>query len=263
MLRIMAKIDNHAVGIDVGGTGMKAGVVDLDTGELVTERVRIPTPKGAHPKDVLATAGELVEMLGEDAAGLPLGVCFPAIVKNGMTLSAANISDEWIGFEAEKLFEDGLGRDIHFVNDADAAGLAELRYGAAKGAPGLTIVTTLGTGIGSAFLYGGRLVPNTELGHLLWDGDSIERIASASARERLDLSWKDWAKNLQKFYSHVEFLFSPDLFLVGGGVSKNPEKFLPMIETRAEIRIAEHRNNAGVIGAASLARSDEDHLSRL
>lgn len=259
----MVNSDNRAVGIDVGGTGMKAGVVDLDTGELLTERVRISTPDGAHPKDMLETARELVTMLGSPAVGLPLGVCFPAIVKNGRTLSAANISDEWIGFEAEKFFEDGLGRDIHFVNDADAAGLAELRYGAAKGAKGLTILTTLGTGIGSAFLFDGRLVPNTELGHLIWKGESIERYASAAARERLDLSWKTWAKHLQKFYSHVEFLFSPDLFLVGGGVSKNPEKFLPLIETRAEIRIAEHRNNAGIIGAASLARSDDDHLSRL
>ncbi|MGO1629640.1 MULTISPECIES: polyphosphate--glucose phosphotransferase [unclassified Microbacterium] len=259
----MANSENRAVGIDVGGTGMKAGIVDLDTGELVTDRVRIPTPDGAHPKDVLETAGELLALLGDDADGLPLGVCFPAIVKHGKTLSAANISDDWIDFAAEKFFEDGLGHDIHFVNDADAAGLAELRYGAAKGVPGLTILTTLGTGIGSAFLFAGRLVPNTELGHLLWQGESIERFASASARERLDLKWKDWAENLQHFYEHVEFLFSPDLILVGGGVSKNPEKFMPYLSTRSEMRIAEHRNNAGIIGAASLARSDEDHLARV
>jgi len=257
----MVNNSNLAVGIDVGGTGMKAGIVDLDSGELITDRVRIDTPKGAHPGDVLDTARDLLELLGDQAEGLPLGVCFPAIVKSGRTLSAANISDDWVDFEAEEFFQDGLGRDIHFVNDADAAGLAELRYGAGKGAPGLTIVTTLGTGIGSAFLFDGKLVPNTELGHLLWEGESIERFASASARERLGLSWQDWAKNLQNFYSHVEFLFSPDLFLVGGGVSKNPEKFLPFVETRAEIRICEHRNNAGIIGAASLARSDSDHLA--
>ncbi|WP_105565174.1 polyphosphate--glucose phosphotransferase [Microbacterium halophytorum] len=254
-------ISNRAVGIDVGGTGMKAGIVDLDTGELVTDRVRIPTPEGAHPQDVLDTARELIGMLGDQADGLPLGVCFPAIVKHGRTLSAANISDDWIDFAAEEFFEKGLGRDIHFVNDADAAGLAELRYGAAKGQKGLTILTTLGTGIGSAFLYEGRLVPNTELGHLRWKGESIERFASASARERLDLKWKEWAQHLQAFYEHVEFLFSPDLFLVGGGVSKNPEKFMPYLSTRAEMRICEHRNNAGIIGAASLARSDEEHLA--
>lgn len=259
----MANSDSRAVGIDVGGTGMKAGIVDLDTGRLVSERVRIPTPEGAEPAAVLATAEQLLAMLGDEADSLPLGVCFPTIVKNGITLSAANISDAWLGYEAELFFEAGLGREIHFVNDADAAGLAELRYGAAKGVPGLTILTTLGTGIGSAFLFNGSLVPNTELGHLKWKGESIERYASARAREVDNLSWSKWTKRLQKFYSHVEFLFSPDLFLIGGGVSKDPDKFLPGIETRAPIRIAEHRNNAGIIGAASLARSEDSHLAAL
>ncbi|WP_029149888.1 polyphosphate--glucose phosphotransferase [Microbacterium indicum] len=249
----MTNAPTHAIGIDIGGTGMKAGIVDLQAGTLSSERVRIPTPEGAEPPAVLQTAKELIEMLGDDAKDLPIGVCFPAIVKGGRTLSAANVSHEWIGLEAENLFADALGRDIHFVNDADAGGLAELRFGAAKGQEGLTILTTLGTGIGSAFLFDGQLVPNTELGHLQWKGDSIERYAAPTAREREDLSWKKWAGRLQKFYDHVEFLFSPDLILVGGGVSKNPEKFLPMLETRAPIRIAEHRNNAGIIGAASLA----------
>lgn len=259
----MANSDNRAVGVDIGGTGMKAGIVDLDTGDLLSERVRIPTPAGAEPEAVLATLHDLLALLGPDADALPLGICFPTIVKNGRTLSAANISKEWIGFEAEKFFEEGLGRDIHFVNDADAAGLAELRYGAARGVPGLTILTTLGTGIGSAFLFNGMLVPNTELGHLIWKGDSIERYASVTAKERDDLTWERWAKRLQKFYDHVEFLFSPDLILVGGGVSKTPEKFLPLVETRAPIRTATHRNNAGIIGAASLAKSDADHLAAL
>lgn len=249
----MANSVDRAVGIDIGGTGMKAGIVDLGKGELVSDRVRIPTPEGAKPKDVLATVTELLGLLGSDAAELPVGICFPTIVKHGRTLSAANVSEKWIGFEAEQFFEDGLGRDIHFVNDADAAGLAELRFGAAKDQPGLTILTTLGTGIGSAFLFEGALVPNTELGHLQWNGESIERYAAPTAREREELSWEDWAARLQEFYDHVEFLFSPDLMLVGGGVSKNPEKFLPLITTRAEIRTAVHRNNAGIIGAASLA----------
>lgn len=249
----MANSVDRAVGIDIGGTGMKAGIVDLVKGELVSDRVRIPTPDGAKPKDVLATVKDLLEQLGSDADALPLGVCFPTIVKYGRTLSAANVSKKWIDFEAEKFFEDGLGRDIHFVNDADAAGLAELRYGAAKDQPGLTILTTLGTGIGSAFLFEGSLVPNTELGHLKWHDDSIEKYAAATAREREDLSWEEWAGRLQEFYDHIEFLFSPDLILVGGGVSKNPEKFMPLIKTRAEMRTAVHRNNAGIIGAASLA----------
>lgn len=248
----MTTTPERAIGIDIGGTGMKAGVVDLARGELIGDRVRIPTPKGARPPEVLDTARELVEMLGADAGELPIGVCFPAIVKGGFTLSAANVSEEWIGLDADGLFGAALGRDIHFVNDADAAGLAELSFGSAKGQAGLTIMTTLGTGIGSAFLYDGRLVPNTELGHLEWQGESIERYAAASARERNGLSWAEWTERLQAFYTHIEFLFSPDLIVVGGGVSKNPEKFLPGIETRAPIVTAVHRNNAGIIGAASL-----------
>jgi polyphosphate glucokinase len=249
----MAKSVDRAVGIDIGGTGMKAGIVDLVDGQLVSERVRIPTPEGAKPKDVLATVQQLLDKLGSDADELPLGICFPTIVKNGRTLSAANVSKKWLGFEADRFFEEGLGRPIHFVNDADAAGLAELRFGGAKDQPGLTILTTLGTGIGSAFLFDDALVPNTELGHLQWNGDSIERYAAPTARERENLSWEQWAGRLQEFYDHVEFLFSPDLILVGGGVSKNPEKFMPMLKTRAEMRIATHANNAGIIGAASLS----------
>lgn len=252
MLVSMTNAPARAIGIDIGGTGMKAGIVDLSEGTLVSDRVRIPTPEGATPPDVLATAKQLVELLGPDAEDLPIGVCFPAIVKDGVTLSAANVSHEWIGLEADARFSEALGREIHFVNDADAAGLAELKFGAAKGQPGLTIMTTLGTGIGSAFLFDGKLVPNSELGHLEHKGKSIELWASASARERDDISWEKWTKRLQKFYSHVEFLFSPDLIIVGGGVSKNPEKFLPGITTRAPIVTAVHRNNAGIIGAAGL-----------
>lgn len=248
----MTEAPQLAIGIDIGGTGMKAGIVDLATGSMKSDRVRIPTPTGATPPDVLATARELTTMLGDEAAGLPIGVCFPAIVKNGVTLSAANVSEEWVGLEADKMFSDTLGREIHFVNDADAAGLAELKFGVAKDQPGLSIMTTLGTGIGSAFLFDGKLVPNSELGHLIWKDKSIELYASASARERADISWAKWTKRLQKFYSHVEMLFSPDLFIVGGGVSKNPEKFLPGIKTNAPIVVAEHQNNAGIIGAASL-----------
>ncbi|MGO1267275.1 MAG: polyphosphate--glucose phosphotransferase [Microbacterium gubbeenense] len=251
----MTNAPQRAIGIDIGGTGMKAGIVDLLEGTLLSERVRIPTPKGATPPDVLSTAKQLVGLLGPDAEDLLIGMCFPAVVKNGVTLSAANISDEWIGLDADGRFGEALGRDIRFVNDADAAGLAELKFGAARDQPGFTIMTTLGTGIGSAFLFDGKLVPNSELGHLEHKGESIERWASAVARERDDISWSKWAKRLQHFYDRVEALFSPDLIVVGGGVSKNPEKFLPMIETRAPIVTAVHRNNAGIIGAASLILS--------
>jgi polyphosphate glucokinase len=242
-----------AIGVDIGGTGIKAGIVDLEHGTLDSDRIRIPTPKGAKPADVLATVKEVLSTLGVQDSTLPLGVAFPAIVKHGRTLSAANVAKDWIGFEAERFFEDGLGRQITFVNDADAAGVAESRHGAARDARGLTILATLGTGIGSAFLYDGVLVPNTELGHLDFRGDSIEKWAAYSAMERDELDWEEWSARLQDFFSHVEFLFSPDLFVVGGGVSKHPEKFLPLLDLNTPIVAAIHRNSSGIIGAASLA----------
>jgi len=242
-----------AIGVDIGGTGIKAGIVDLEHGTLESDRIRVPTPKGAAPADVLVAVKEVLTTLGVEDSALPLGVAFPAIVKYGKTLSAANISKEWIGFEAEQFFEDGLGRQIHFVNDADAAGVAESRHGAARDARGLTILATLGTGIGSAFLYDGVLVPNTELGHLNFRGESIEKWAAYSAMERDELNWEDWSARLQDFFSHVEFLFSPDLFVVGGGVSKHPEKFIPLLDLKTPIVAAIHRNSSGIIGAASLA----------
>lgn len=243
----------QAIGVDIGGTGIKAGIVDLEHGTLASDRIRVPTPAGAAPADVLAAVHQVLETLEVAGSDLPLGVAFPAIVKNGKTLSAANVSKEWLGFEAEKFFEDGLGRHIAFVNDADAAGIAEFRHGAARDSAGLTILTTLGTGIGSAFLYDGVLLPNTELGHLLYDGDSIEKWTAYSAMERENLSWEEWSARLQVFYRHVEFLFSPDLFVVGGGVSKHPESFIPLLDLNTQIVPAIHRNSSGIIGAASLA----------
>lgn len=249
----MAKSVDRAVGVDIGGTGIKAGIVDLKRGELLSDRIRVDTPKGAAPDDVLGAVREVLERLGGVDQNVPLGVAFPAIVKRGRTLSAANVSEKWLDFEAEKFFEDGLGRDIQFVNDADAAGVAEVRYGAAKGHDGLTILTTLGTGIGSALIYNGTLIPNSELGHLWYHDESIEKYAAYSAMEREDLTWEDWTKRLQLFYDHVEFLFSPDLFVVGGGVSKHPDRFLPMLKLRTPILPAVHRNSSGIIGAAALA----------
>ncbi len=251
----MASKTSRAVGVDIGGTGIKAGVVDLEAGQLVSDRMKVPTPAGAEPKDVLAAVEQVLDSLG--VAGdpdIPLGVAFPAIVKNGRTLSAANVSEKWIGFEAEKFFEDGLGRDIHFANDADVAGIAEVRYGAAKDVDGLVILTTLGTGIGSALIYDGVLVPNSELGHLQRANHKrdAEGYAAYSAMEREELSWEKWAKRLQWYYSYVEFLFSPDLFVVGGGVSKHADEFLHLLDLKTPIVPAVHRNNAGIIGAAAL-----------
>jgi polyphosphate glucokinase len=242
-----------ALGIDIGGTGIKGAVVDTVTGELLTDRLKLPTPEGGLPKDIVATVVQLISDLGGLEAGIPVGVCFPAVVRGGRTMSAANVSKKWIGLEAEKLFEDALGRDIHFVNDADAAGFAEIRYGAAKDVAGLVILTTLGTGIGSALLYNGVLVPNSELGHLEIGGKDAEKRASYAAKERDGLDWAHWAKRLQKYYDTLEFLFHPDLFIVGGGVSKSYADFLPLLSLQTPIVPAVHRNNAGILGAAALA----------
>ena len=230
----MASKAKRAVGVDIGGTGIKAGIVDLVDGRAHERPGQGPhSPRAPQPSDVLEAVRTVLETLGvADDHDVPLGVAFPAIVKGGRTLSAANVSQEWIGFKAEKFFEKGLGRDIHFANDADVAGVAELRYGAAAGRDGLTILTTLGTGIGSAMLYNGVLVPNTELGHLQRAGaeTDAEAFAAYSAMERENLSWEEWAARLQWYYSHVEFLFSPDLFIVGGGVSKHADQFLPLLD---------------------------------
>ena len=242
-----------AIGIDIGGTGIKGAIVDLKSGELLSDRVKLPTPEGGKPKDIVETVTTILGKLSDAPADAPVGVCFPAVVRNGRTMSAANVSKKWIGLEAEALFEKALGRDIHFVNDADAAGYAEVRYGAAKDVKGLVILTTLGTGIGSAIIYNGVLVPNSELGHLIVDGRDAEKRASFAAKERARLNWKSWAKRLQKYYSHVEMLFSPDLFVVGGGVSKSYEEFLPLLTLTTPIVPAVHRNNAGILGAAALA----------
>lgn len=242
-----------AIGIDIGGTGIKGAIVDVSSGELLTDRKKLLTPKGGKPEDILDTVLQLFDELGDVAPEIPVGVCFPAVVIHGITMSAANISKKWIGLEAEKMFEKKLGRDILFVNDADAAGVAEARYGAAVGAPGLTILTTLGTGIGSAMLFNGELIPNSELGHLQLDGHDAEVLASSSAKENEDLSWKEWARRLQRYYGHLEAIFSPELFLVGGGVSKNSEDFLPLLKLRTPIKPAALRNNAGIVGAAALA----------
>jgi polyphosphate glucokinase len=241
-----------AVGIDIGGTGIKGALVDTDTGELLSDRLKLDTPEGGEPDDIVKVVVEILEKLKPEK-GVKVGVCFPAVVIHGKTMSAANVSKKWIGLEAEKLFEKALDRDIRFVNDADAAGVAEVRYGAAKGVDGVVILTTLGTGIGSALIYDGVLVPNTELGHLEIDGHDAEKKASYSAKERDDLSYEKWAKRLQKYYSVLEALFSPDLVIVGGGVSKSYEEFLPLLELHSPIVPAKLRNNAGILGAAALA----------
>jgi polyphosphate glucokinase len=244
------------VGIDFGGSGIKGAPVDLVKGDFAAERVRIDTPQPSTPK---AVAEVFVELLAAfpDSTG-PVGVTVPAIVRHGVVHSAANIDQHWIGEDADKLFTDATGRDVHVVNDADAAGLAEVRYGAAKGRDGLVIVTTLGTGIGSALVYDGVLVPNSELGHIEIDGHDAESRAASSVREREDLTWEHWAKRLTAYYRKLDFLFSPELFVVGGGVSKKSEKFLPLIDIDTEIVPAQLLNAAGIVGAALYATESND-----
>lgn len=255
----MAAHATRAVGVDIGGTGIKGALVDLEEGRLLTDRIKVATPAGAEPDDVLAAVRIVLDTLEVTDADVPLGVAFPAIVKRGRTLSAANVADTWIGFEAERFFEDGLGRDIHFANDADVAGVAEVHYGAARAVDGLVLLTTLGTGIGTALIYDGQLIPNAELGHLQRANKATdaEAWAAYSAVAREELSWKKWSTRLQWYYSHLEFLLSPDLFIVGGGVSKHADEFLPLLDLNTPIVPAVHRNNAGIIGAAALALADE------
>ncbi|QHC66746.1 ROK family protein [Rathayibacter sp. VKM Ac-2759] len=242
-----------AIGIDIGGTGIKGALVDLSEGTLLSDRMKVATPEGGRPKDIVDTVQQILAMIPDAAPDTPVGICFPAAVVHGRTMSAANVSDEWIGLEAEKLFEDAIGRDIFFVNDADAAGYAESRFGAAKDKKGLVLMTTLGTGIGTAQIYDGVLIPNAELGHLEIHGGDYEKKASFAAKERDDLDYKHWAKRLQRYYSHLEALLWPDLIIVGGGVSKHHDEFLPLLDLRTPIVPATLRNNAGILGAAALA----------
>ncbi len=248
-------MSKKAIGIDIGGTGIKGALVDLKKGRLLSERLRYATPEGGTPKAIAATLRELISRL-PNAEGLPVGICFPAVVSHGVTMSAANVSKEWIGLDADALFEKELKRTVHVLNDADAAGLAEAKFGAAKDKKGLIIMTTLGTGIGTALINNGKLIPNSELGHLEIDGIDYESKAAYSAKERENLSFDQWAKRLQKYYSRLEQLFTPDLFIVGGGVSKEHEQFLPMLKLRTPIVPAENRNSAGILGAAYWARKN-------
>ncbi len=242
----------HATGIDFGGTGIKGAPVDLREGDFAADRVRIDTPQPATPEAVAAVLSELLDQLPPSRG--PVGVTVPGVVRHGVVHSAANIDPTWIGTDADALFTEATGRDVHVVNDADAAGVAEVAYGAARGQRGLVIVTTLGTGIGSAMVHDGVLVPNSELGHLEIDGHNAESRAANSAREREELSWKKWAGRLTAYYSTLEMLFSPDLFVVGGGVSKEADEFLPLLEIQTPIVAATLRNKAGIVGAALLAQ---------
>lgn len=238
-------------GVDIGGTGIKGAPVDLDKGELSDERFKVPTPQPATPDAVIGGVLEVVRHFGWTG---PLGVTFPGVVVDGVTRTAANVDSGWVGYEARDRISDALGGPVVIMNDADAAGVAEMTFGVGRGRGGTIIMLTLGTGIGSALFVDGRLVPNTELGHLELEGHDAEKRASVKAREDHDLSWEHWARRLKKYLAHLEMLFSPDLFVIGGGISRKSEKFLPLIEgISAEIVPAELQNDAGIVGAAMAA----------
>jgi len=252
------------LGIDIGGSGIKGALVDAETGEMISERFRLVTPKGARPADVAEVVGQVVQHF--DWHG-PVGCTFPAIIRNGVAHSAANVDDSWIGTDAQALFQETTGCPVTVINDADAAGIAEIVFGAGKDQPGVIIMLTLGTGIGTALFVDGHLVPNTELGHIEMNGDDAEQQAADSARKREDLSWKKWGKRLNQYFQTLEFLLSPDLFIVGGGVSKKSQKFFRYIETRAPLAVAQMRNEASIIGGAMAAHAifhngDEDHFGQ-
>lgn len=249
----MTSTAQPVLGIDIGGSGIKGAPVDLTTGELTADRLRIPTPKKATPSACADVVAKIVKHFGQEIGDSPIGVTVPAPVVHGVVPWMANLDQSWVGVNVNKLFSERLERDVVLVNDADAAGLAEVRFGAAKGHPGLVIVTTLGTGIGSAMINEGRLVPNTELGHLEIAGHDAETRASAAAKAREKLSYERWSRRLQLYYATLERLFWPDLLVVGGGVSKNHDRFLPLLKLNTPIVPAELLNQAGIVGAAAVA----------
>jgi len=252
----------HPLGIDVGGSGIKGAPVDLELGDFAQKRRRIDTPEVSTPEAVCDVIAQVVDHFDEVRSDSPIGVTIPGVVQHGIVKTAANIDKSWIGCEIEKLLEDRLQHDVVVVNDADAAGVGELEFGAAKGHQGLVILTTLGTGIGTAIFNRGVLVPNSELGHLEIDGVDAETVAASSAKTREDLSYEEWAKRLQVYYRRLEDLLWPDLIVVGGGVSKDSEEFLPLLDLRTPIIPATLKNKAGIIGAAVLATRVQDERGR-
>jgi polyphosphate glucokinase len=255
-----------AIGIDFGGSGIKGAVVDCRSGLFVGDRIRIPTPQPSKPRDVVAVMDTMVRRLVEaltegerpvisvaDSAMLPVGLGIPSATRAGTVLTAANIDPSWIGFQAEREIGLALGRPIAIGNDADVAGIAELRFGAGRRQRGTIILLTIGTGMGSAVFADGRLLPNTELGHLEMKGRDAEERVAESARDRLNLGWRDWAAGFNDYLHLLERLFWPDLFILGGGASKRSDNYMQYVTVKTPVVIATLKNNAGIVGAALIA----------
>jgi polyphosphate glucokinase len=239
-----------SLGVDIGGSGIKGAVVDIGTGTLVTDRLRIPTPQPSTPDAVAETVAEIVRHF--DWTG-GVGVTFPAIVRRGVILTAANVDDRWIGVDADAVFTERTGCQVAVLNDADAAGIAEIRVGAGRGRQGVVLVLTFGTGIGSGLFVDGVLVPNTELGHLELDGAVAEHRAAGRVKDEEGLSYTEWGTRVSRYLSHLERLFAPDLFIIGGGISKKFDQFRDVLDVDAPVLPAALRNQAGIVGAAMVA----------
>jgi polyphosphate glucokinase len=252
-----------AIGVDIGGSGIKAAAVDLDTGQLLSQRHRVPTPQPSAPAAVIASVARLVKRIGKEVELAPdtaVGVGFPGVITSGVTRTAANVDPGWLDFDADAAMERVLRRPVHLINDADAAGVAEMRFGAGVGRRGTVFLITLGTGTGSALFYNGMLVPNLELGHMEIRGRDAERRSAAAARIRRGISWKAWASDLDEHLLAIEKLFWPQLFIIGGGVSKRSERFIPRLTVRAEVIPAKLLNDAGIVGAA-MAADEREHMA--
>ena len=241
------------IGVDIGGSGIKGATVDSRRGVLTSERIRVPTPQPAIPEAVVAATAGVIAALGPDEG--PVGIGLPSPIVDGVAMAAANIDKSWVGVNAVEAFSEAVGRPCTVLNDADGAGLAEIRFGAGKGVKGVVLMLTLGTGIGSALFVDGALVPNLELGHIEIRGKDAERRASAGARERRGLSYVDWAPLLDEYLDAVDRLIWPDLIILGGGISKRAEKFVPLLSARPPVLAAALRNEAGIVGAAVRART--------
>ena len=246
----MTGIGKLGFGVDVGGSGIKGCEVDLDAGTLHGERLRIQTPDPSTPEAVAEVIAEIVQSFGWHGR---LGVTLPCVVKAGVARTAANIHHDWIGTDAAKLLSARIGEQVLVINDADAAGIAEMRYGAGRGVTGVTVLLTFGTGIGSAVFVDGTLVANTELGHLQLEGVDAEKTAAAAVREELGLSWPQWAARVTTYLRALETVIWPDLIIVGGGVSKRADKWLPLLGNRTPVVPAVLRNDAGIVGVALAA----------
>ncbi|TAG56478.1 MAG: ROK family protein [Cytophagales bacterium] len=237
----------NILGVDIGGSGIKGAVVNTVTGELLQERFRLDTPIPATPQAVASTVKQLVQHFEWKGK---IGVGFPAVIRKGIAKTAANVDASWVNIDVDKLISETTSCETNVINDADAAGIAEMKFGIGKNKKGVVLMITVGTGIGSALFYDGKLIPNTEYGHLFYKGEVAEKFCSDSARKKIDLKWDEWAKRFNLFLKHLERTISPDLIIIGGGVAKKQEKYFHLLSLDTEIKIATLENNAGIVGAA-------------